>query len=234
MFVYSGVFTASSPPIRGDRVSLSTTRCIVNAVESTGSISSLSMHRSTTPCIDQQVRVDGDNTTILLLFTFTKSLGILIHRVEFRMMVLNCVCTTQWSTTLGLLCFRLGLWTIFVVFNNCGHLISLASLLFSLDQHHGEILYMQDFSKFGFQQIWISANLDFGKFGFRQIWISANLDFGKFGFRQIWISANLDFGKFGFRQIGILVKIFGQIGFSKLVFLAKMFGQIGSANWYFW
>jgi hypothetical protein len=75
--------------------------------------------------------------------------------------------------------------TLTLVINNCGHLISLASLLFSLDQHHGEILYMQDFSKFGFQQIWISANLDFGKFGFQQIWISANLDFGKFGFQQI-------------------------------------------------
>jgi hypothetical protein len=57
------------------------------------------------------------------------------------MMVLNCASTTQWSTTLGLLRFRLGLWAVFVVFNNCGHLISLASLQFPCTKHQQELIF---------------------------------------------------------------------------------------------
>ena len=56
-------------------------------------------------------------------------------------MVLNCASTTQWSTTLGLLCLRLGLWAVFVVFNNCGHLISLASLQFPCTKRQQEPIF---------------------------------------------------------------------------------------------
>ena len=106
----------------------------------------------------------------------------------------------------------------FVVCNNCGHLISLTSLLFSLDQHHGEILHTLAFGKFGFRQIWISANLDFGKFG-ENIWANWFQQIGTFG-ENVWANSFQQIGTFG---ENVWANWFKQIG---------TFGENVWANWF--